>query len=71
MRLSPWVEIDSGAGAGQVAADAAGVRAGGLLHARRGRWRRPDRARYDALSALAADSDASAEDAAWEVLLSV
>jgi hypothetical protein len=37
------------AGAGQIAELAAGVRAGGLLHARPGRWRRLDRVRYDAL----------------------
>jgi len=40
--------MDPGAGAEWVAAYAAGARAGGLLHARPGRWRRPDRARYDA-----------------------
>ena len=32
------------------AADAAGASAGGLLHARPGRWRRPGHPRYDALS---------------------
>jgi len=31
------------------AAIAAGACAGGLLHARPGRWRRPGRSRYDAL----------------------